>query len=146
MECIWMPHIMARTTIMCVVMAVKPHVFVDRRETPEQSHGSESGQCCNPPSTTLHLCFALSVYVITLFSFQSSSLALTFRFHFMPLTTFQISGILFLSSLWLSNFSRFVLWPEGLCLQKNVLYKLKLYCGYSLKGSTLCHSVPSNQG
>lgn len=47
-------------------MAVKPHVTVDGRETPEQRRGPEPDQRCSSPSTALYLCFALSVYVISL--------------------------------------------------------------------------------
>lgn len=104
-EYIWMPHIMAHITIMCVVMAVKPHVTVDGRETPEQRQGPEPERYCNSPSITLHLCFALSVYVISLFFFLISSpyfpIPLRVSHHFS-----NISCFLLVLCQCLSHFSR----------------------------------------
>lgn len=106
-------------------MAVKPHVTVDGRETPEQRQGPEPDQCCSSPSTALYLCFTLSVYVISLF--------------FLLLLAFLFLCLLcFLLSVSFSFFQTSLLWPDGYCLWKNVLHRPRRYCGYSLKESISC--------
>lgn len=79
-------------------MAVKPHVTVDGRTTPEQRQGPEPDQHCSSPSAALYLCFALSVYVISHYLSFPSSLALAFLFHSASLTAFQISHVSFFCS------------------------------------------------
>ena len=69
-------------------MAVKPHVTVDARETPEQRRGPEPDERCSSPSATLYLCLC--------------HLSLSHLFHSASLIVFQISRVSFLRSLSLS--------------------------------------------
>lgn len=85
-------------------MAVKPHVTVDGRETPEQRQGPEPDQRCSSPSTALYLClFHLSLFLPHLF-------------HSLSLIAFQIAHVSFLCSL-----SVFLIFPDFSTLTRGLL-------------------------